>query len=198
MNKFFVCFFLCIASICLAEVPESARSIYASRFYRAFEMQCYGKSASAYAQFRSAYDEAIKAGESIAKLAVIEKLFIWYRTYGTSCSLFAEAPKGWDKIQGEYKNPNLTYGGDYQSEWGKTPEQASLVRTFMFGVGECISGVFCVVVGSLPIKATGVSLCIDGFYRMYDSLNSAYALHERAILDLKKCEEAAKKIEGIE
>lgn len=195
MYKFFICVVLYSTLLFAApsEIPDAIRNSYASNFYQAFQMQCHGKSTSASAQFWSAHAEAQKAGENSSKLALMEQLFVWYRTYGTSCYLFAEVPVGWDQINGEYKNPYQPY----KSEWGKTPEQAALIRTFMLGVGELISGVFCVIIGSIPIKAVGVSLCTDGFHRMYDSLNGAYALHERALLDLKQCEETASKIKGM-
>ena len=75
----------------------------------------------------------------------------------------------------------------YESEYGRTPEEAAKIREFLCGVGSTISGVFCIVVGGLatPVGGIGITLAFTGFYMMFTSLNNAYADYERSKLDLK-------------
>jgi hypothetical protein len=170
------------------------RNSYASNFYNAFVLQCNGKSTNAMCQFQVAYEDAKKAGESLQRLMVIEQLFVWYRTHGSSLRLFAKEPVGYDRIVGAFPSLHLD-SRRYQSEWGKTPEQAAIVREFMFGVAETISGVFCATVGSgAGVTGVGIGLSIEGIRRMIISLNSLWAYHEQAYLDLKKWEESANQL----
>jgi hypothetical protein len=185
-----------------SEVPETIRNSYANNFYHAFQLQCQGKSSSAFTQFSSAYNQALEAGEDIQRLVLIERLFVWYRTYGNASRLFANQPTGHDKIIGEYKRPSYPIfpkavigAYSYQSEWGRTPEEAALMRDFMLGVGEIISGTFCVAVGSVPAATIGGSLLWDGGSRVLGVVNQLWAQNERAFLDWKHCEESIKKLE---
>lgn len=159
----------------------------------AFVLQSLGKSISADAQFKSAYQEAKKAGESIIRLIAIEQLFVWYRMYGSSLNLFQAKPTGYDRIVGEYNPPrSIKSNSPFESDWGKTPEQAAQVREFMLGVAEVISGVFCAVVGTgFGIPVAYVTLG-DGVFRMFSALNNIWAGHQ-AVLALKNWEQTTLK-----
>lgn len=191
ISYFLILFFAIEAHTKCSSVPESIRNKYASDLFEAFSMQSYGKSTAAFYQFENAREEAKKAGESIFNLIAIEKLFVWYRMYGTSLRLFYKNPKGNDCIIGEYKpyNKGLPFNESYQSEWGNNPEQARLIREFMFGVGEVISGVFCATVSGSILGTIAYGVATDGVYRMYSSLNSAWAQHQAGILALKEWEQ---------
>ena len=201
MYKCFFFFYLLTSAIALqakcSDVSQQLRDTYSARMYEGFILQSQGKSTLAFYYFDSARDEAKKAGESPLKLAAIEQLFGWYRMYGSALNLFYKKPVGTDRIHGEYKaRYSHPMGVDkyegYESEWGKTPEQAARMRDFMLGVGEVISGVFCATVGT-PFGGT-LSFCLwtDGFSRMYNSLNYLWAGHE-AKLYLKNCEQTTAK-----
>jgi hypothetical protein len=200
LRKFFLCLIALASPIILSarcsEIPETIRRSYASDFYQAFVLQSQGKSTSAFCQFQTAYETAKKAGESIQRLTIIEQLFGWYRMYGASSGLFYHNPTGHDRIVGEHKR-RIVRSLDYTSECGKTPEQAALIREFMFGAGEAISGVFCVTLsGGVASFLGGSALFIDGCTRMGLILNNLWAQHERAVIDLKKWEERSKKTLG--
>lgn len=199
MLKFILCLVALMESSSLfakcSEVSEAIRKSYASNFYQAFQLQCQGKSVSAFCQFRVAYEEAEKAGESIQRLLILEQLFVWYRTYGSASRLFSMSPTGYDQIIGEYKRP-YSRRSSYRSEWGNSPEQAAIIREFMFGIAETIAGIFCVTVSAGAGTSIGIPLILDGPRRIYVTLNNVWALHERAMLDLKKWEESAQKVIG--
>jgi hypothetical protein len=115
--------------------------------------------------------------------------------YGTSLRLFYKNPTGDDRINGEYKSySQLPSYGNYQSEWGNNPEQARLIREFMCGVGEVISGLFCAVVtGPTPFGYFAGGVVLDGGYRIFTSLNSLWAQHQAALIALKPWEETTLK-----
>jgi len=192
---FLLLFFAIDISAKCSEVPESVRNKYASDMFQAFAIQSYGKSTAAFCQFEIAREEAKKAGENVLKLIAIEKLFAWYRMYGTSLKLFYQNPTGHDRIQGEYKShtKRLNSNYNYQSEWGNNPEQARLIREFMFGVGEIIAGVFCVTVSGGIFSTIAWGVAIDGGNRIYSSLNSLWAQHQTELLALKNWEKTALK-----
>jgi hypothetical protein len=199
VGKYLCGFFLIIGVVSLSakcsEVPRAIKNTYASNMHYAFVLQSLGKSTAAYAQFQSAYEEAKKAGESIKRLAVVEQLFIWYRTYGSSLNLFSEKPTGNDRIVGEYKPKLKAFNSPapFKSEWGKTPEQAAQMREFMLGVAEVIAGVFCATVGTgFGIPVAYVTLG-DGAFRMFSALNNIWAGHQ-ALLDLKYWEQTSLKV----
>lgn len=175
-----------------SSVVESIRSEYASGMFDAFISQSYGKSTVAFYQFDVAREKAKKAKESPIKINAIENLFVWYRTYASSLGLYYKYPTGNDRIIGEYSQ-GLVYNSSpvstYRSEWGNSPEQARLMREFIYGIGEVISGVFCVTVGSPVFGAIGVTAGFDGVHRIYSSLNSIWALHHEELLALQNWEE---------
>ena len=114
--------------------------------------------------------------------------------YGSSLKLFYKKPIGHDRINGEYRSYSQLKSYDiYQSEWGSNPEQSRLIREFMFGVGEVISGVFCVAVSGGAFGALGVGVTIDGSRRMFSSLNSIWAQHQAAMMALQNWEQTALK-----
>lgn len=174
-------------------ISEAARNEYASGMFQAFTTQAYGKSALAFYQFEAWREQAKKAGENILNLIAIEKLFVWYRMYGSSLRLFYIKPTGYDHIQGEYPSRRSNSFGNYESEWGNNPEQARLIREFMLGVGEVVAGVLCATVtgGTFGYFAAGVAL--DGGYRIFTSLNSLWAQHQAALIALKNWEQTALK-----
>jgi len=172
-------------------IPESVRRGYAEKFHEAFVTQCNGQSSKAFWTFKEAYKNALDAGEDLAKVQLIGSIFTWYRTHGSPMKLFTIEPTG-DQIiypNGTRSSKSLSLFG-YQSEYGRTPEQAAKIREFMLGVGSTISGLFCVVVGGIttPIGGIGVTLASTGFYLMFSALNNAYCDYERSKLELKTLE----------
>ncbi len=176
-------------SIC-SSVEQSAKDKYASKMFEAFVTQSYGKSTLAFFQFDLAKEEAVKAGENPLKIAAIENLFRWYRNYASSLNLYYEPPTGYDRIIGEYRPHNYVSNAPakYQSEWGKSPEQARLVREFIFGVGEVVSAVFCTVVSSGAFAAISGGVGLDGVFRIFSSLNSIWTLHQTELYALQQWE----------
>ena len=106
--------------------------------------------------------------------------------------LFAKEPTGDQVIQpdGASRLKKKFNSPSYNSEYGRTPEQAAKIREFMCGVGSIVSGVFCVAVGGImtPMGGIGITLAVSGFYMMFTSLNSAYSDYERSKLDLMTIE----------
>jgi len=194
MYHFIIVLSLLLGSFSLSakcsEVQRSIKDEYASNMHHAFWLQAHGQSTLAHFQFQTAYEQAKKAGENILRLIAIEQLFAWYRMYGSSLNLFLNKPTGNDRIQGEYRDSLRRSNSHtpFQSEWGKTPEQAAQVRDFMFGVGEVIAGIFCATVTSGWGIAIAVTAIYDGCSRMYSSLNNIWAGHQ-AMISLKKWEE---------
>lgn len=201
MNKvifLFVSLLFCNGSYAkCSTVPSSIKDDYASGMFEAFVTQSYGKSTVAFYQFDVAREKAKKAGENILNLIAIERLFIWYRTYATSLGLYIKNPTGNDRIYGEYRPCSLRAFSPlarYQSEWGKSPEQARLVRDFMLGVGEVIAGVFCASVsGGVFGIFGGGTVAFDGATRIFSSLNALWALHQTELQALKEWEDTALK-----
>lgn len=198
MGRYLYIFFLIINATTLSakcsEVPAAVKNTYASNMHHAFVLQSLGQSTLANTQFRSAYDAAKKAGESITRLIAVEQLFVWYRMYGSSLNLFSKKPTGNERIIGEYKPDlkSLSSHPPFQSEWGKTPEQAGQVREFMLGVAEVISGIFCATIGTgFGIPVAYVTLG-DGGLRMFSALNNIWAGHQ-AMIELKNWEQTTLK-----
>lgn len=177
------------------DIPESVRKEYAEKFHEAFVTQCNGQSTRAFWIFKDAYQRALEAGEDAVKVQLMNSLFTWYREHGSPMHLFLIEPTGKEVIQ-PTRLPRMhidLFG--YQSEYGRTPEQAAKIREFMYGVGSTISGIFFITVGGgilTPIGGVGVGLASHGFYLMFTSLNSAYADYERSKLDLKIIESQMK------
>lgn len=199
MTKFYVLFlvlFLASGYAGCSKVPENLRAEYASGMFEAFVTQSYGKSTIAFYQFDVAREKAKKAGENPLKIIAMERLFAWYRTYASSLNLYHKRPTGNDRINGEYHpactSPFFAMNG-YNSEWGNNPEQARLIREFIFGVGEIVSGVFCVSVGGVLFSIGGASLLFDGGSRIFTSLNSLWANHQTELYALKEWERTALK-----
>ncbi len=194
----FLLFSILLSNVAFAKcstVQQSIKDDYASGMFEAFVTQSYGKSTIAYCQFDIAREKAKKAGESPLRLMAIEGLFAWYRTYASSLHLYYEYPTGTDRIVGEYQSAGMLGPlGAYHSEWGSSPEQARIVRDFMFGVGEVIAGVFCASVsgGVLGIFGGG-TVAFDGSTRIFNSLNSLWALHQTEMAALKGWENGSLK-----
>jgi hypothetical protein len=178
-------------------VPSPIKDDYASGMFGAFVTQSYGKSTIAFCQFNVAREKAKKAGENPLKIIAIERLFAWYRIYASSLNLYNKRPIGNDRINGEYRpacvNTPLASIA-YESEWGNSPEQARLVRDFMFGVGEVIAGVFCASVsGGVFGLFGGGAVAFDGTTRIFSSLNALWASHQTELASLKAWEQTALK-----
>jgi hypothetical protein len=198
-------FSLCFCQGISAIPPESVRRVYALKMHEAFIQQSVGLATQAFFTFKDGYQEALQSGESIHKVQTIEKLFYWYRHYGSSLGLMARPSQVTDEYRGGYscveQNARVFQCTshqipDYYSEWGKDPEQAKMIRDFMFGVGEVISGVLCISIGTIGVKAVGGQLVYDGCSRMWSAGNSAWAYHQEAILELQKWEGETKRIVG--
>ena len=178
----------------VAEIPEALRKEYGSKMHTAFIQQSVGKATQAFYTFQKAYRGAQEAGESLKKLNAINGLFIWYRRYGSSVGLIS----GPSNISNEYRTSmHIRSPFSYNSEFGNDPEQAARIRDFLFGVGETISGILCVRIAPPPVNVTlGLPLLSDGIFRMWNSLNYAWAhyemsLQEPPIVDFKKWEKTA-------
>ncbi len=196
MNKLIFCLLVLIHFSSLfagcSQVPVEIRKEYANHFYQAFLLQSRGQSTNAFCQFQSAYETAKQAGENNQRLSIIKQLFEWYRMYGSSLRLFYTNPSGQDRIIGEYRKPFYKSPG-YYSEFGNSPEQSAIIREFMLGVAETISGVFCVVAGSGVVSPAGIGLTIDGSRRILLTLNNLWTEHQKALVDLRKWEENTQK-----
>ncbi len=178
-------------------ISNESRREYAIKFHEAFVLQSIGSTRKAYYCFKIAQQLAQKAGESSQKIQIMNDLFVWYRKYGYSLRIMSCS----SGCSGEFdpyfpsafiRYPPLARIPDYHSEWGNTPEQAALIREFMLGVGETISGIFCVTVSSGLGAGVGITLTLDGMRRMFVTLNDAWLSHEKALLELKQWEEKTK------
>lgn len=195
---------LCLPFFSLvADVPDSIRRDYALKMHEAFIQQSVGLATQAFFTFKNAYQSALQAGESIQKVELIEQLFYWYRHYGSSLGLMANPSQIGDEYRGRSKKAMGLFSMEksplanipnYQSEWGKDPQQAGEIRNFMLGVGEVIAGVFCISVGSMPIKTGGFTLLSDGVVRMWEAGNNAWTQHEQAAHALNQWEQNAKRV----
>lgn len=176
----------------------SANKWYTDQMYNAFLIQSIGETRLSYRIFKNAYQGAQQAGESMAKLKVMNEIFVWYRTYGWSCRVMARPAN----CQGEYychsSDENDTYDANipkedyqYESEWGKNPDQAKHIRQFVFGIAEVISGIFIVTVGRVIPQSFGWGLIGGGISHMVTSLNTEWAEQEKRTLELKQIEHRA-------
>lgn len=175
---------LCLtASSFFGRIPESTKLEYATKMYEGFILQSVGKARAAFYTFKDGYQQALQAGESTEKLEAINQLFLWYRHYGSFLHLMA-TPSGISDEYCSYSYAPLARIPNYESEWGNNPTQAARMRDLMFGFGEVISGVFCVIVGSPPIKfSVGLPMFIDGSCRIWSTLNMAWAEYELSLRD---------------
>jgi hypothetical protein len=68
------------------------------------------------------------------------------------------------------------------------------MRDFIFGVGEVISGVFCVTLSGGVLGNFGAAtLAFDGVTRIYGSLNSLWTIHQAKLIALKEWENSSLK-----
>ncbi len=188
---------ICFGFASTRDIPESVRKEYAEKFHEAFVVQCNGQSTRAFWILKEASQRALDAGEEPLKVQLMGTLFRWYRTHGSLMKLFLIEPTGNEIIypDGTRLNKKSFNSFSYQSEYGRTPEQAAKTREFMCGVGSTIAGIFFVVVGGVttPIGGIGITLAATGFYMMFNSLNNAYSDYERSKLDLKTIEDQVKR-----
>lgn len=199
VNRFILIIAISFAtSIFAAEPKEQDRVRYGTKMYEAFITQSLGKTREAFYQFRDAYQEALKLGESNRKLFAIQELFIWYRKYGYSLG-FMKTPA--DCVGEVLPSPGRQFDlstanpSRYQSEWGNDPIQSGKIREVMVAVGEIISSVFLISIGTPPIKLLGGSVCWDGFTRLWNACNGLAVDYECAALQrLKELEEKTKNL----
>jgi len=145
-----------------AAPSEEIRKKCAAQMNSAFQLQSMGQTTLALYAFRDAYKLAISNGESDSKLAAIEKLFGWYRTYGYSCGVLAE-PSG-ITTECTYRNGMECSNSD--------PHKEKTRRDFLSGVTHIVSGVFCIGVHPPIPEKFGTGLVMTGFKYMYDSVSS--------------------------
>lgn len=210
-----------ISGCVFGEVPENTRKEYAIKFHEAFVLQSMGRSTVAFHHFLEAFNLGKNSGESSAKLQIIADLFYWYRQHGACMRLFGKQPSERDKIHGEYCNCSesheldetinrslwrlpiiaspqgiiLAVIPDYRSEYGTNPQQAVLVRDFIFGAGEIIAGVLLISVGkSIVSTGLGSSMVYSGVKTMWNTGNMLWGQHESALLELKKLTDRAQAV----
>lgn len=88
----------------------------------------------------------------------------------------------------------VTNQAQYESEWGKNPEQAKHTRQFIGGVGLLISGVLVVSINPPILGQIGKSMCITGFTQMCLGLNNLYGEWDKRIQELKEFELKTKQL----
>jgi hypothetical protein len=170
-------------------------------------LQCEGRSGQAFLTFQDAFQQGHKAGESQTKLQVVADLFYWYRKYGEHLQLFSKRPIGDQVISDQYRgekcnrynyrkqsSPPVREKEPRYSEWGKDPQQARYIQDFMFGVGEVISGIFCITVGAPVIGIVGTELIIHGSYLFINSLRDLWTKHQMEQFELQQISERAKQV----
>ena len=152
-----------------------------------------GATRRAYYCFKTAQQLAQKAGESSRNIQLMSDLFVWYRTYGYTMGVMSKESGCVEECRSFHKMaiplfPKILLAQipDYYSEWGNTPEQAANIREFMLGIGETISGIFCITVSGGLGAAVGVTLLIDGPRRMFVSMNDAWCDHERSCIEFRQ------------
>lgn len=206
MFRCLFCFCLCFLQVIDASqrVIQTTRQNYSQRFYNAFLIQSIGETRMAYHVFKGAFQDAQKAGESPSKLDVMNQLFIWYRKYGWSYGVMAHPSNctdefrrlEWEEDDDEEEDEfylvstkeTQCSSQNYQSEWGKTPQQAKYIRNFMFGVAEITAAIFAVQIATPMGYVIATTAGFDGIGRIFDSLNEAWADYEEGRLRLKSIE----------
>lgn len=207
--KIFACIFFLVSLriFAMADVPITLRENYTKRLHNAFLIQSIGETRMAYRVFKGAYQDALKAGESIRKLQVMDELFRWYRKYGWYCGIMAAPAKCLGEMKGEdyscgYSRENSSHRGtneisplngqiDYQAEWEKNPRRARHVRSYIIGVSEIIGGLFVVRLPFPGSTGVGFYLMGNGFLRIINLFNDSYSDREEFIHALKAIEAKA-------
>jgi hypothetical protein len=204
--RFLICFCLCS---CAYATPDATKQAYGIKMYQAFQMQSIGLTTEAYLCFKKAVESAREAKEDPRKLVIIEELFRWYRKYGWSVGIMAKPSGCTDECR--CSNGNLYFipdesqlllfadrvpGGDfnYQSEWGKTPEQAAIIQKFMFGAGLFISGVLCVSISPPLLGPYGSKMLFTGGVQMGLSLIDLNREYQTRVRELKTIQTKAERI----
>lgn len=179
MKRLIALFFLIIPFMLRAEPSEEVRKKYAEQIYAAFQLQSEGRSTMAFYAFGDAYQTAIKNGESPSKLVPFDALFRWYRQYGYSSGV-TKVPSG---CIDEYLSPG-------SSRKKLDPNQEKMVRDFLYGVGELVSGTFCLVIKAPLSSKAGWPLVVNGCRLMFDSVSSM-------IKDYEERKQRLKELDGI-
>ena len=175
-------FFWLIPYLLNASPPDEVRKQYSNDIHTAFQLQAMGKTELANVVFREAKKYAIKNGESQEKIYALQDLFTWYQKYGYSCGLL-ETPSG---VLDEYRTRQSQY-------YNLDPTQKKLMKDFLFGVGQIISGIFCVSVSRTPnVVKCGFSLITSGITTLFKSITSMQKNDQEKksrLEELKKIEE---------
>lgn len=191
----FFLFFFSLSAV-IKPIPESIRRTYALKLNDAFMLQSFGQSTLAFFRSKEAYEEAIQAGESARKLNAVLDLFRWYRKYGYAAGLMTRSSGCIDEHKPEMFSYEQNYSehqlNNYESEWGKNPQQAQYVRQFILGTGMVISGVFSVTIGTPIIGKFGISLISAGFLQIFSGLNGCWTEKENRKMELERLEKQIK------
>jgi len=159
-------YILLVPVMVFASPPEEMRRTYAEKFCKAFDLQFNGHTTLAYYAFKDAFQLALKSGESAAKLQFLESTFRWYRMYGYNCGVLPESSRCTDEYVSDAGAPRVTrYGTNFD------PKQERFMRDFLFGVGELISGVLCISIGTPLSIRFGPTLIVSGSKHMWDAVN---------------------------
>ncbi|HAB98407.1 MAG TPA: hypothetical protein DCE71_01125 [Parachlamydiales bacterium] len=165
MRYLIVIFVFIIPVLLRAEPSEEVRKKYAEQICAAFQLQSLGRSTMAFYAFRDAYQYALQNGETPEKLIPFEALFRWYRKFGYSSGV-AAFPSG---CVDEYRSESSYLRG---TQLGRLdPNQEKMVRDFLYGVGEVVSGTLCIAINPPLLGRAGFPLVIGGCKMMYNSVS---------------------------
>ncbi len=64
----------------------------------------------------------------------------------------------------------------------------------MLSIGEIISGIFMVRLGTLNVKAAGLTSIVEGCRRFKNSGQQLWVMHQRAVIDFQKAENALEEL----
>ncbi len=184
--------FLCLSFIflgvnLLAQPTEEERKGYVEAICKAFELQSLGKTRQAFYAFKNVYQAALKNGESPAKLALLEELFIWYRIYGYDSGVMAE-PSGCREEHRSYRSFD-----DFEEIRELDPHQQKMIREFLYGVGSLVSGIFCVTVAPPVTGRFGATLIVGWIKCMFSAINSMMEDHELKMKRIAELDKIVKK-----
>lgn len=181
-----------------------ARTNYAQRMYNSFLIQSIGETRTAYYCFKSAFQDAQKAGVNPKKLALMNDLFIWYRKFGWSCGFMTRPAHCTGECTAAYPVATLNQIEEentiqpqvnYLSEWAKSPQGGKHIRNFMLGVAELGAVVFGLSLQTPFGFALAGFAGQDSFSRCFNSLNEGYAdyqeFYQERIRELKIFEKKA-------
>lgn len=196
MKYLFVTFLFLISFVLQTEASETTLKKNVDELLLAFQLQgnarSYLDSYNACVVFNSAKAKLLNMGEPQCKINAIQDLWAWYRTYGYNCGLMLASVK----CPGEYISDKkyiskTSYGSNLD------PKQQQMMRDFLFGVGQVVSGVFCMVVAAPVGGLFGTTLVASGVGFMWASVNSMVTdSHEKQarLFELENIKNQAEKV----